>query len=578
MKACRARIGGILLGLALSWAGAARGDRPRERRPVGLALSGDGRWLFAANSKSGTLSMIETGSGHLGPEVEVGRGLADVVALPDGRHLLALDRVGDALVIVAAGGGSISVESRVGLAPDPASVLVAPDGRSCVVASTRSRRLTVVTLGEGVAIPGITRTIDLPFPPRNLAWIRPGSKLVAADAFGGRIAVVDPDRGEVGPVRSLNGHNIRGLALTPDGQSLAIAHQTLNPLARSSFEDIHWGALLKNQLRLIRVDALLSTDPVADIARGVRRVELGRAGDAAGDPGAVAFDARGGVAVLFGGVDQVAFGPDPARDLRRFGVGRKPSALAIARDGKLAFVAEELDDAIAVLDLETGKLAARIDLGPEVEPGPVARGERLFSDARLSHDGWMSCRSCHPDGQTNGLVADTLGDLDYGAPKLTPSLLGVGSTGPWTWLGKIDRLEDQVRKSIETSMRGPAPTDAQVADLTAYLRSLAPPPPSGAQGEAIGRGREAFEAKGCASCHAGLDFTSAKTFDVQIADEMGHREFNPPSLRGVGGREPLLHDGRAADLGDLFRRHRHPRGSDHSAGEVDDLIAYLRSL
>ena len=66
---------------------------------------------------------------------------------------------------------------------------------------------------------------------------------------------------------------------------------------------------------------------------------------------------------------------------------------------------------------------------------------------------------------SNGLSSDTLGDGSFGAPKRTPSLLGVGATGPWTWTGSIDRLEDQVRKSILTTMRGPAPTQFRKALL-----------------------------------------------------------------------------------------------------------------
>ena len=81
----------------------------------------------------------------------------------------------------------------------------------------------------------------------------------------------------------------------------------------------------------------------------------------------------------------------------------------------------------------------------------------------------MSCQSCHTDGHTNNLLSDTLGDGSYGAPKRVPSLLGVAATGPWTWTGSIARLEDQVRKSIATTMHGSKPTDEQVADLTAYL-------------------------------------------------------------------------------------------------------------
>ena len=117
--------------------------------------------------------------------------------------------------------------------------------------------------------------------------------------------------------------------------------------------------------------------------------------------------------------------------------------------------------------------------------------------AKLSHDGWMSCHSCHTEGHTNNLASDTLGDGSYGAPKRVPSLLGVGRTGPWTWLGSIDRLDDQVKKSIVTTMQGPKPTGSQVADLTAYLVSLSPG--SGVvtaklpgESAAVDRGREIF--------------------------------------------------------------------------------------
>src|SRR5262249_36319188 len=125
----------------------------------------------------------------------------------------------------------------------------------------------------------------------------------------------------------------------------------------------------------------------------------------------------------------------------------------------------------------TGLLRTTISLGPRPEPTAEARGERLFHDARLSHDGWMSCQSCHTDGQSNGLLADTLGDGSFGAPKRIPPLLGVGATTPWGWTGKFHRLEDQVRTSIESTMQGNRPTPAQVNDLVAYLRSLPAPRP-----------------------------------------------------------------------------------------------------
>src|SRR2546429_167098 len=85
--------------------------------------------------------------------------------------------------------------------------------------------------------------------------------------------------------------------------------------------------------------------------------------------------------------------------------------------------------------------ARRIPLGPQPELSLAERGELLFYDARLSHDGWFSCHSCHTDGHSNGLLNDNLGDGSFGAPKRVLSLLGVRDTGPWAWNGTMPDLE-----------------------------------------------------------------------------------------------------------------------------------------
>ena len=218
--------------------------------------------------------------------------------------------------------------------------------------------------------------------------------------------------------------------------------------------------------------------------------------------------------------------------------------MAASPDGKFLYVADSLDDTISVVATATGQRPATIELGPRPEPTAADRGERLYYSAKLSHDGWMSCHSCHTDGHTNGLLSDTLGDGSYGAAKRVPSLLGVAATGPWTWTGSMARLEDQVRKSIATTMHGPKPTDAQVADLTAYLNTLAPPSPrlwdTGRDKTAVERGRAVFQSRKCDACHVPPEYTSPARYDVGLADEVGNHEFNPPSLRGVSRRDALL--------------------------------------
>jgi YVTN family beta-propeller protein len=262
-------------------------------------------------------------------------------------------------------------------------------------------------------------------------------------------------------------------------------------------------------------------------------------------------------------------------------VGCRPTALALSPDGETIFVADTLDDTISAVGTYTGTRRAIIPLGPRPEPDLIDRGERLFYDAKLSHDGWLSCHSCHTDGHTNGRLSDTLGDGSYGAPTRIPSLLGVATTGPWSWTGKMPRLEDQVRRSIATTLNGRAPTGAEIDALTAFLRALPPPPPAAgarrSRGPEITRGRDVFDRE-CATCHSPPNYTSASRYDVGLTDEVGNRRFNPPSLRGVGRSERLLHDARADSLEDLFRRRHHPPGVTLADREITDLIAFLMTL
>jgi cytochrome c peroxidase len=283
--------------------------------------------------------------------------------------------------------------------------------------------------------------------------------------------------------------------------------------------------------------------------------------------------------VTLGGVGEITFGKEKDTSWSRLEVGRRPTALALSADGKRAFVADTSADAVAFVDLPGHKVEATVALGTQPELTAEERGELLFYDARLSREGWFSCHSCHTDGHTNGGLSDTLSDGGFGAPKRVLTLLGVKDTGPWTWVGGSPDLAGQVRKSILTTMRGLRAKDEDVRDLTAYLRTLAPPPPARKADEAaVRRGKGAFDRHGCAKCHAPPTYTSPKTYDVGLHDEAGNLAFNPPSLRGVGQAGPYLHDGRAATLEEVFVRHGHPGPAPIPRGEVGDLVEFLRNL
>jgi cytochrome c peroxidase len=509
--------------------------------------------------------VVDTTERRVVGEVEAGSSLADLTATPDGR-LLAVDEQAGQLVVLSTQDATPTVVRRLTVATSPVGVRC--DGDRWFVASLWPRQVRVFEQGEP------RQTVDLPFAPRLLLPLS-GTKVAVADSFGGRLAVIDTTAAKVESVRTLDAHAIRGLAVA--GNKVLLAHQVLLPRTPTTAEEMHWGNVVHQAVRSLSTAALLT--PGADVLPGGEIRPLGEPGRGAGDPSGLAVAGDGTIVVTLGGVGEITFGKDKDATWQRLEVGRRPTAVVFSADGRQAYVADTSADAIAIVDLAARRVAATISLGTQATPSAEERGERLFYDARLSREGWMSCHSCHTDGHSNGGLSDTLSDGGFGAPKRVLTLLGVKDTGPWTWIGGSPDLAGQVRKSIQTTMRSLRVRDEQVHDLVAYMRTLTPPPPSRKQESAsVGRGKEVFERQGCAKCHAPPTYSTPKTYDVGVHDEAGNLAFNPPSLRGIDHAGPYFHDGRAETLADVFSRYRHPGQTLLSRGEVDDLVNFLRSL
>jgi len=92
-------------------------------------------------------------------------------------------------------------------------------------------------------------------------------------------------------------------------------------------------------------------NPKADAAKNSRATHLGRPGNAAGDPGTIAVTPNR-VAIAFSGVGDISVARDLKQPFKRVSVGRRPEALAIARDGRRIFVADRFSDSISIVDAE----------------------------------------------------------------------------------------------------------------------------------------------------------------------------------------------------------------------------------
>jgi YVTN family beta-propeller protein len=575
------------------------------RRPIAIVAAAD--QIVVANGRSGSLSIVNAKNGVVIAEHKIGNRIADMVELkspktnknsvtvllhcPDEMQLMIATLTGRAIKKFVIAKLANPTSTQESLAISGLTGRLATDGQQIYVSEKWARRIVCLSLDANFKQVTERKTLDLPFAPGEMQILPDAKSLIVADAFGGRMAIVDAKRMTLGGSARIDGHNIRGLAVSDDGERLLVAHQRMNPLARADYDDLHWGSLVSNGVRVIDVakfdgsadqnSTKLKAEPSKDSTQedGPKTDgwldHFGGTGNATGDPSGVITGSNDLMAVTLGGIGEVII--RRAGYSTRIRVGRRPEAMAV-HGGRL-YVANRFDDSISCIDLDVGKVIRTVLLGSTAELQAADRGELLFFDAKLSHDGWMSCHSCHTDGHSSGLLIDTLGDGDYGAPKRIPSLLGTRGTGPWAWNGAMMTLAAQVKKSVTTTMHGEPLTDQQTSDIVAFLESLKSPPPALRQASHLqAQGRSVFESKGCHNCHAGTKLTIAGTFDVGLLDEHKNRLFNPPSLRGVSQRTRLFHDGRARNVDDVVLRFEHKLAKPLSKAESSALLSYLKSL
>ncbi|MDA1165709.1 MAG: YVTN family beta-propeller domain-containing protein, partial [Planctomycetota bacterium] len=418
------------------------------------------------------------------------------------------------------------------------------------------------------------------FAPRASVFVD-ASRVVVADSFGGRFAVVDCATGLITASHELPVHNIRDMTVGGDGR-LYVTCQRLNPKGYTSSEDIHWGILIENEILAVPVRSVLAAN--GQLAANVERIALGGPGNGAGDPEAVLVTPDR-LLVTLAGTDELAVIDRVGVRETRIPSGSRPVAMTRDPMSNRVFVVNSLSDSVSVIDLSSNPKNKSISLGPVPETGPVERGELAFFNAKLSLEGWMSCQSCHTDGHTNNGLADTLGDGDFGAAKRVPTLRGVWSTGPWGWNGSQHQLHGQIQNSLSSTMHHGVVADALVTDLTTYVSKLERVPsvivardeePHPSVGY---KAREVFESAGCSVCHNGFtSYTTNDSFDVGLRDVQGNFNFNPPSLSGVSQRDRFFHDGRAGSLEEVLIRFKHPGETELTDSERDVLISFLRAL
>lgn len=589
-----------------------RGEGPSSDyvSPAGLAVSGDGRTLFVAGSDSDEVLQVDLDSLEVSGRVNVGRRPLGIALSPSGSLLAVACQVSDEIVLLDT--ASMEIASRLPSPAGPTDVVFMGPARLAVTHSASQDLALMDISGEAPArrLPAgqepiaVARSAD----NRLLAAI---SRLVTPTPDGvmpgSTLTLVD---GASGLIRKrhllLSSHLSEGLVVAGDGSFVLVPVIRFRHFLPTT--QVARGAVMTSALTYLEtdLDGAMTVFPLDE----VNAFFADPSGIIMTPDESLVFIASGGTnqisAVDVATLRRMASALDAtaraslADDLGAFDgyvraripTGANPRNLAVTPDGRRLLVSEHLDDSVAVIDIQRFETTARIDLGGPKKQTARRRGERVFHDATGTFQSGFSCRSCHPDGQTDGLTWDF--EIDgIGKQRLeTRSLLGVGDTAPFKWSGKNPDLHTQCgRRFSRVLMRSPAFPPQQLDDLVTFIESLPLQPRRAAllDGEAIERGRLLFSrartndgrvipmANRCNTCHRPPLFTDRLKADVGTDGP-----FDTPHLTGIVASPPYLHDGRARTLEEIWTVHspedRHGATNDLSKVQLNDLMLFLRTL
>ena len=546
--------------------------RPTVTTPPGSArwsstivAAPDASLLYVANPDSGSVTAVGT-NGRALWEVSVG----------DNPTTLALDPSGDRLFVAVAGEDRLveldahtgEEAARLTTHRQPRGILVTPDGGMLAVSA---RAGNVIDLFDTTPLEP-QGSVEVGADPWGLAMPAHGDTLYVTHLLTGELSVIDlTDRVVTTVIRTGPENNAsRHVALHPDGRRAYL------PLMRSrtSNADLDFETTIMPRV------------PVVDLEkeRVITRELLGL--DAVDQPvnmpSAVAFSPNGSTAYVVnaGSNDISVIDLDLGFGVGHIDVGTNPRGIVVSADGSTAYVHNGLSGDISVVDLATLEESSRIHVTRSPLPPDVLAGMILFNGsfrAEMARDQWITCASCHLDGDIDGRTWP----FDDG-PRNTPPVRGLTATFPFHWSGdRVDLFDFQ--KTIIDIQAGTGLSDKENEQLAAFLGFREVPPSPFPVGDS--RGQQVFDSAGCSTCHAGPSFTDGLLHDVGTAlgpDETKGPLIDTPTLLGLYDTPPYLHDGSAPTLRDVFESApaTSPHGlvSDYNETEIDDLVAYLRSL
>ncbi|MCA9131327.1 MAG: hypothetical protein KDB22_29785 [Planctomycetales bacterium] len=572
--------------------------QPGYRGPVDLLLMQNDTLALTANELSSSVSLVSLRDGRVLYELPVGEKPQSLAKLN-----------AKAMLVTCQNSGTLELLEIVDQKLQrTSSITIGYHPKGLAVDAVRMRAfVSLMATGEVAEVDLVERQVIARHAvgrwPRYLALSPDGKRLAVGLSGDSAIAVLDAHHGEVLYEEPLSGGiNLGHMEISSDGQQVYVPWMVYrsNPI---TVRNIRLGWVLASRVARVRLDGPAYREAISlDVPRQAMSDPFGIA--ITPNEKRLVVTSSGTHELLVYRLPDLPFvgagGPGDLIDSRLLGdrdrfhrieLGGRPLAVrAMANDRQVATV-NFTRDSIQIVDLEESQVQRSIALGtPPADSNQqlVHRGMEIFHDAGRSLDQWYSCQSCHLDGGSNAKAMDTWNDGSELTSKTVLPLVGVDETGPWTWHGWQQDLDDSLQNSFVSTMQGTEATQEDLAALKAYLSSCrSAPNPFIADGlsQAAARGRLLFHRSdvGCSECHSGTRFTDGEVHDVGLnssADK--YQGYNTPSLIDAYRKVRYLHDGRAKSLEAVLTEWHRPEdiggGAELSEGEIADLVEYIKTL